>query len=588
MTNTAALLALLFAGCDGGSGKETTDTADLCAPTGEQPPVVIDCASLLEPLVFSDDPLRAVDYLVDCSERVVDLTIEPGAVVSFGEGASLSVYSGTLRIEAGTCPAVLQGAVAEPGHWRGIFIDNDAAAEGVTISGAEIHHAGGDAFNSNGDLGSIVLWAESVLTIEDTLIADSASNGLNATYGGASLSMARNTFDNNAGYAIISEAAYASSLDSETLFTGNGTDGLSMLGGTLDAEGASWAPASAPYRVLEDGVVKATGPFTIEAGVTVAFEARAGLSLGGSGALHAAGTAEAPVVLAGVDETRGAWRGVFLDAEEHVHRIEHTEIRHAGGDAFNSNGDLGALIVWADNAVSLDTVTISESAAYGLNLTYGGAEVTMSGPSLFTGNALAPVVTLPDYGAMISGAASYVGNDADYVLVDAGATIYGQDTWEALDVPYRLRSFDQIFFHVNIDEGAGLTLEPGVEVVAEQDTGFEVSEGSFVAEGTPDAPVVFRAADGASWSGFLFEDPRDVDVVQSIDHASISGAGSSPFNSNGDVGAVVVWADTQASVTNTVFSETAAPCAIIAPYNNDDVSVLGSSAASAQLLCDED
>ena len=104
--------------------------------------------------------------------------------------------------------------------------------------------------------------------------------------------------------------------------------------------------------------------------------------------------------------------------------------------------------------------------------------------------------------------------------------------------------------------------------------------------GTEDAPVRFSGADGATWAGFLFEDPDDENVPHVIEHAEISDAGSTAFNSNGDLGAIVIWAETSASITDTFFSNTVSKCAINAPYNDDEVSTLGSDSSGALLLCD--
>lgn len=588
------LLTLSAAACidGGGDGKDTDTGASACdtVEEGDLPPVTLGCEAFAEPLVLSDSPDRKVDYFVDCTPAVTSLTIEPGTVVSFGEGAGLEVSdSSVLSIRGDVCaPVVLQGASAEPGYWRGLIIGNDdrKTEEPVVISHAEIRHAGGGAFNSNGDLGSIILWADSQLTIEDTLIADSAASGLNMSYGGSAVVMARNRFEDNAEHAILAEAEYADAMDGETTFSGNGTDGFTMYGGNVRSTGASWAATTAPYRAL--GVVGGTGPWTIEAGAEVVFEAGAGLEVYGDAVLNIAGTADAPVVLTGAEPSRGAWLGLIIDADKGSHRIAHTEIRYAGGGAFNSNGDTGGLIVWAGNTVTLQDTTIADSASFGLNLTYGDSTITLEGANTFTGNADAPVLLRPEYGDALSAASSYSGNDEDYVLVISETGVYGDNTWQALDVPWRLRSLSKIFYTVNIAEGDSLTFEAGAEVIAEEHTGFHAGEGALIVAGTEEAPVVFGPADGGTWRGFFFSDPRDDDATHSIDHAEIVGAGDQAFNSNGDLGAVVVWADTSASITNTIFRDTAAACAINASYSGDSVGTTGSTAASAQLLCDGD
>ena len=65
MRAVTLLSLLLVVGCDGGGNKDNSDTGLDCEsePTGDLPPVVLDCAAFGEALVLSDDPERAVDYL---------------------------------------------------------------------------------------------------------------------------------------------------------------------------------------------------------------------------------------------------------------------------------------------------------------------------------------------------------------------------------------------------------------------------------------------------------------------------------------------------------------------------------------------
>ena len=193
------LMTLFMIACDTSGSEEGSDDTGLGLETGEcedeedgdEPAEVLDCAALQEGATLTDDPERKVDYQIDCVATINGaLAIEPGVVIAFAEDAGLKV-DGTGVIEAigDECdPIRLIGLDPTPGSWKGLLVQNDELVDNL-LEHVEIRHAGGSAFNSNGDLGAIVLWAESALTLRDATISDSASYGINATYSASELSV---------------------------------------------------------------------------------------------------------------------------------------------------------------------------------------------------------------------------------------------------------------------------------------------------------------------------------------------------------------------------------------------------------------
>ena len=248
---------------------------------------------------------------------------------------------------------------------------------------------------------------------------------------------------------------------------------------------------------------------TLEAGVEVHGEPLTGLEIVG-GSFITAGTEDDRVVLRSADGTPGGWKGLYL-ARDYVEAnptfsLSYTDLLHGGGGAFNSNGDLGNLVIWYGTDVTLSDVRIAEGASYGINATYGETRFTMEGTNEITGNALAPALVETNLASDFSGASTYVGNGADHILVAEGG-LDGSHSWQALDVPYRLTSLTEIFYEVVVPEGASLVLEEGVEIEAEEDTGIEVSGGSFSSEGTDEDPVVMWGAEAGAgyWKGLFFD-----------------------------------------------------------------------------------
>jgi hypothetical protein len=566
--------------------------------TGTEPPEVITCGDLDDPRVLVDDPDRPVDYVVDCVVSAhSEITIEPGVVIAFEFDTGLKVVGdGRLHAEGEECaPVVFEGTSPVAGHWRGLIFDNDGAPDPVNVMRhTEVHHAAGDDFNSNGDLGAIIVWADNHLVLEDSVVADSADIGLNLYYHGSSLTFARNTFTDNAGYAVFGPAEYMSAMDAESTFSGNLVDGMAVDGGNTD-EGAHWAAMTQPYHVLEGAVVKSYGGLTLDPGVQVAFEADAGLSIAGDAPIVAEGTADAPIRLFAADGQPGSWRGLIIDnnGEPAVRNVlQHVEIRGGGSDDFNSNGDLGGLILWADNHLTLRDVTIAESANVGLNLTYWGSTVVLEGVNTFTDNAGPPVWADPMYASSFRSVDRLTGNGDDVLLLTEG-NIDGTHRWQPLDVPYLLDSVTGIFYDIHVTTDSSLTIEAGAEVLFGFETGLSAF-GELAIEGTADDPVVLRGEQPIAgyWKGILIEDTDNVSRMFFFDHLDLRDAGGAAFNSNGDLGAIIPWADTSLSLTNSVISNvgSGAPCAVNARYYDPDTDIytlIGSTTdGSAMLSCD--
>ncbi len=342
------------------------------------------------------------------------------------------------------------------------------------------------------------------------------------------------------------------------------------------------------YRIECEAPV--SGELTIEPGVVIEFAAQAALEVGENGRIVSNGGPGdcERIVLQGETDAPGSWLGVLLDgAEAQPTELRYTDVLGAGGGPINSNGDLGAIILWADAHLVLQDVSLADSAAFGLNASYAGATLELSGVNVFTGNT-APMWVEPNLASALRSEDIHTGNDLDAVLVQEGE-LTGDHVWSPLDVPYRLTSDTEIFYEVVVPEAASLRIESGTEVTFEPQMGFEVL-GDFEVAGSASDPVRMTGtqAGPGTWKGIFFEDPDSGPRLHVIDHAVIDGAGGGAFNSNGDLGAVVVWAETQATVTQTAFANLGSPCAVNAPYLDDDIDVTGSSTDGSTLLCDDD
>lgn len=282
---------------------------------------------------------------------------------------------------------------------------------------------------------------------------------------------------------------------------------------------------------------------TIDAGTVIEFETDAGLSVGDKGSLSSNGTASAPVIMTGVDKTVGSWKGIIFDSDDTKNKLMYTNIMYAGGSAFNSNGDLGAIVVWADTKLTVQGCKVTKSASYALNANYGGAELTLSN-NTFTENQTPMRLkgTLLKYA---SGSDNYTGNTNDVVHLNfSTSSISTACTWHKISVPYETINSSTM----NINDA--VTVEPGVEVRFASGGGLKINQnGSFKAVGTALEPIVFRGVVEAvgAWDGIYFG--FTTNPLNEIGYAKIMHAGSSMD------GAIMMWAKPVLNVHDVAFSD---------------------------------
>ena len=245
----------------------------------------------------------------------------------------------------------------------------------------------------------------------------------------------------------------------------------------------------------------------IEAGVVIEFEQDAGIEVDDfnipTASLAANGTTDLPVILRGVQNEKGYWRGIMFDSNNTQNKLIYTNIEDAGGRSFNSNGDLGAVHVYASSRLIMEHSTISNSGSYGLNATYTNANITMNN-NTFTGNN-APAVVNPGYLNALNNSNDYSGNTSDFVEVDPyGEEIKKPATWHKINVPYRVIS--NAIKHIRVTDL--LTIQPGVMIEFGAGTFLNIHEdgGGLKAIGTANDPIIFTGVSKVpkAWKGIYF------------------------------------------------------------------------------------
>lgn len=310
-----------------------------------------------------------------------------------------------------------------------------------------------------------------------------------------------------------------------------------------DTTWEDWIPSmECVDYVVNPNITVSGGLLTIEPGVVAAFEAGRMLRISSTGGLSAAGTAQEPIILTGVQPTRGYWSGVYLDASGHAsNQITHTTIEYAG-IASLSGSIRRANLILRDATVALSDLTLRESAAYGLAM---HGNVTLSAPftgsNVFTRNSSGPAYAPATLLRLLPGAdvADYTGNDVDRVTVSM-LNMTGDHTWRYLDVPILIDGGVPATPTQNLDKGS-LTIEPGVELHFTNNAGFRLTEATLTAVGTAALPIIMRGDGGAPWRGINIHETS----TGTFDYFQIHDGGTTAWGgSGGQAGNITLTAGT--------------------------------------------
>lgn len=340
---------------------------DATEPLPNADPIALDCDFFRENRTLVDNPNAPVDYIVSCVAQVRgNLIIEPGVVIAFTPDSGLNFYENVSSISAvGTAdkPIIFTGTQPTRGSWRGIFIDSANPTnimEYVTVS-----YGGGDSFNSNDDRGNIIVYADGALTLKNCNINNSETSGLNAVYGNISLTLQNNIFTSNANPLLIN-TVYATRTSATDNYAGNDLDRVLLYNFSIEFQTPSvWKNINVPYRVttLYGANVNARGELTIEPGVIIEMSPGTFINIGESGGLKMVGTPAEPIIIKGVTDVPGAWKGINIDGTNPMNEIGYAQISNAGEDPSNNKG---AVNLWYEAKLYIHDTQFKNLASCGV------------------------------------------------------------------------------------------------------------------------------------------------------------------------------------------------------------------------------
>lgn len=378
------------------------------------------------------------------------LTIQPGTVIKFDAGASISIgYSNNATfIAIGTAanPIIFTSSALAPaaGAWEGLFF------YGSTLSNSSLAYCNIQYAGSNSSYGAINLYGCD-LAINNCNISNSGSYGIFTSYSntkGGFVSFANNTINTTAKFGIDINAQKLSSIGTGNTFTN--IKGIRIEGDYNSNTAQTWKNLGVPYII--DQEVDIDGNLTIEPGTTFKFEAYGWIAVGyyASTTFIADGTSVAPITFTSnaASPAAGAWRSIsFYGYTQTNSKMNYCIVDYAG-----SNSSYGAVNMQNTSSIIFTNNIIRNSNSYGIFMEYDAGFQTFTNntinscvnhlivistkhlPNLGTGNTLTPA-TLK--GIQVSGDVLYTipviwrKQTADFYITGGENDIDGDITIEA-------------------------------------------------------------------------------------------------------------------------------------------------------------
>lgn len=300
-----------------------------------------------------------------------------------------------------------------------------------------------------------------------------------------------------------------------------------------------------------DCIMDVEANITIEPGVVIHFKENAGIVVR-SGFFRSLGTADKPVILKGDLNLPGFWRGIYYQNNSQLNELRHTQVLNAGGQAFDSNNDRGAVILFTPARVKMDSCRIERSGHFGFNAPYANCQFDVT-HTIFANNARAPFNIEPEYMGSIDPSNIFGNSTENFVAVQInGNPITSNQVIKGLSIPYRFYQLSAFFNWLEIN-GGEITNQGAVTFQFDDGLGVSIlSPARFVMQGTADANVVFTAANATpgSWRGFYFGESQQ---NNRLTHVTIENAGSLY---DGNRAAIFMWGSPRLTVENSTIRNT--------------------------------
>ncbi len=445
-----------------------------------------------------------VVYLLKSNITVANgltLTIGAGQIIKVN-GAALLI-DGTLNAEGTSAAPIIFTSFRDdasggntdndngntspaPGDWA--FVQFNADSTNNMLNYVNVFYAG--------SFGQAAVYGIGLaLTMDNSVVSYSGGNGARLQQSEAWLDA--DTFQNNDGAAISSDLVSSPTITGETVanFSGNGTNGLLLDGGTTTTEGEYWTNTDVVYVIKSNITIGNATTLQINAGQIIKIS---GASLTVDGRVLADGTAAAPVIFTSLhDESVGGhtdnasstpnpgdWSQIKFDSDSFNNVLDDVDVSYAGSFAAAAIYDLAG-------ALTLDNSVISNNYAVGVRLAQSTASLA---DDAFLNNGSGALSMDLDSNPTITGETpvDFNGNGNNGLTIDGGTSLASLN-WTNPDVTYTMTG------NVTLAHGMTLTIAAG-QVIKSNGAGL-IIDGTLNAQGTAAAPIVFTSLHDESVGG---------------------------------------------------------------------------------------
>ncbi len=249
------------------------------------------------------------------------------------------------------------------------------------------------------------------------------------------------------------------------------------------------------YLVNTDISVNEGANLTLSPGTTLKFASGHGIRVNTGGSLTSEGTAAAPILLTGQDQTPGYWDGVELVYSNSIRNsFVHTTIEYGGSGTNGANLELRSLST-LPSRVSATNSTFRHSIGYGINIGRFGILDDFENNTLTQNDG--PINLDPVLVSGLSASSNYTGNTEDKIYID-GTTVSDAASWAKLGVPYSVG---------DLNLNAALTIAAGTRMEFRSTSQLRINtDGALIAVGTQAEPITFTSSEQTTgfWDGINF------------------------------------------------------------------------------------
>lgn len=345
-------------------GPDDVGTASPDFSEADAAAILLDCNYFKENsnAILKDNPNAPVDYIINCVTTIDGkLTIEPGVVIAFEQGAGMDFKSTSSFKLNGTVekPIVLTAKEKIKGFWQGVWTESTSMVN--MMSYVTIDYAGG---RSNAALS--IQNGASILNLEHCTFSNSKEYGMltKKAVGKDVQNIVMNscTFTNNK-IPFKSDVSRLRLFNGSNKFSANEKDYIQLDGGAIRGD-ATWAKLDVPYFLQGDLKIE-DGLFTVEAGTDIIMSAQKWIHVYSDASLVMVGTEDDPISIRGEHDIAGFWQQIGFRSSSPLNEIAYVHIKNAGMTTKKPNG-----AVWLERGqfLNIHDVTFIKCFEFGISV----------------------------------------------------------------------------------------------------------------------------------------------------------------------------------------------------------------------------